>query len=46
YIAEMGAELSKDSFGHAQLGGAAAILANAVKQRLNTKVRGIEFSLL
>ncbi|NLI58161.1 MAG: 6-phosphofructokinase [Clostridium sp.] len=46
YIAEMGAELSKDSFGHAQLGGAASILANAVKQKLNTKVRGIEFSLL
>ena len=46
YIAEMGAELSKDSFGHAQLGGAASILANAVKEKLDTKVRGIEFSLL
>ncbi|MDQ2085476.1 6-phosphofructokinase [Herbivorax sp. ANBcel31] len=46
YIAEMGANLSKDSFGHAQLGGAASILANAAKEKMNTKVRGIEFSLL
>ena len=35
-----------DSFGHKQLGGLAATLAEIVKGRLNTKVRGIEFSLL
>ncbi len=46
YIAEMGSNLSKDSFGHSQLGGAASILANIAKDKLGTKVRGIEFSLL
>jgi 6-phosphofructokinase 1 len=46
YIAEMGSSLAKDSFGHSQLGGAASILANIAKDRLGTKVRGIEFSLL
>ncbi len=46
YVSEMGANLKKDSFGHAQLGGAAAILASVVSERLNLKVRPIEFSLL
>jgi 6-phosphofructokinase 1 len=35
-----------DGFGHAQLGGLAALLANVVKQRTGAKVRGIELSLL
>ena len=35
-----------DSFGHKQLGGLAATLADILKNKLNTKVRGIEFSLL
>ncbi|NLB29853.1 MAG: 6-phosphofructokinase [Clostridiales bacterium] len=35
-----------DGFAHAQLGGLAAILANAVKTSLDVKVRGIELSLL
>ncbi len=35
-----------DGFGHAQLGGLAAMLAAAVKDRLGVKVRGIELSLL
>ena len=35
-----------DGFGHAQLGGLAAKLADALKQKFNTKVRGIELSLL
>lgn len=35
-----------DGFGHAQLGGLAAILANMVKTELSCKVRGIELSLL
>ncbi|MHB1314960.1 MAG: 6-phosphofructokinase [Christensenellales bacterium] len=46
-IAEVGsANAAVDSFGHKQLGGLAATLADIVKNRLNTKVRGIEFSLL
>ena len=35
-----------DGFGHAQLGGLAAMLADAVKRKLGVKVRGIELSLL
>mgnify|MGYP000879218492 CR=1 FL=1 len=35
-----------DGFGHAQLGGLAALLAAAVKERTGAKVRGIELSLL
>ena len=35
-----------DGFGHAQLGGLAAMLAELVKQRTSAKVRGIELSLL
>ena len=35
-----------DGFGHAQLGGLAARLANEVKSTLGVKVRGIELSLL
>ncbi len=35
-----------DGFGHAQLGGLAAMLAEAIKNKLNVKVRGIELSLL
>jgi len=46
YVAEMGDNLTKDSFGHAQLGGTASILANIVKSKIAKKVRGIEFTLL
>lgn len=48
YISEYGSDMaqSKDAFGHAQLGGLAATLANIVKQKTGAKVRGIEFSLL
>ena len=35
-----------DGFGHAQLGGLAARLAQALKEREHAKVRGIELSLL
>ncbi len=35
-----------DGFGHAQLGGLAAMLAEAVKEHTGAKVRGIELSLL
>ncbi|MGI6728591.1 MAG: 6-phosphofructokinase [Anaerovoracaceae bacterium] len=36
----------KDAFGHAQMGGLAASLANFAKAKINAKVRGIELSLL
>ena len=35
-----------DGFGHAQLGGLAAMLADVVKEKLDVKVRAIELSLL
>ncbi|MBQ7254696.1 MAG: 6-phosphofructokinase [Oscillospiraceae bacterium] len=35
-----------DGFGHAQLGGLAAMLANVMKEKTGAKVRGIELSLL
>ncbi len=35
-----------DGFGHAQLGGLAAMLADVVKEKTGAKVRGIELSLL
>ena len=35
-----------DGFGHAQLGGLAAMLANVCKEKTGAKVRGIELSLL
>ena len=48
YISEYGSSLaqSKDSFGHAQLGGLAATLGAIVKEKTGAKVRTIEFSLL
>ncbi len=48
YISEYGSNLAqtKDAFGHAQLGGLAATLAEIAKQKTGAKVRGIEFSLL
>ena len=48
FISEYGVSAaSKDSFGHTQLGGLAATLANLIKEKLGvSKVRGIEFSLL
>jgi len=48
YVAEaLGkAEMAKDNFGHAQLGGLAAKLADLVGRTYGVKVRGIEFSLM
>ena len=37
---------ANDGFGHAQLGGLAAILAQVLKEETGAKVRGIELSLL
>lgn len=46
YISEYSSTLAKDSFGHAQLGGAADVLAGFVNEELGIKVRAIELSLL
>ena len=47
YISEYGNKnMEKDGFGHSQLGGLAAYLANEVKKATGAKVRGIELSLL
>ncbi len=48
YISEYGSDLAseKDSFGHAQLGGTGAVLADILKKELKCKARAIEFSLL
>ncbi|MDI6452648.1 6-phosphofructokinase [Peloplasma aerotolerans] len=46
YIPEKYGELKTDAFGHAQLGGTAQVLANEVANRIDAKVRAIEFSLL
>lgn len=45
YIGEFTAS-STDLFGHAQLGGVGAMLANMINTELGVKVRAIEFSLL
>jgi len=46
-IAEYSGEVgTRDSFGHAQLGGLAATLAGMVKAKTGAKVRAIELSLL
>lgn len=48
YISEYNRDetCNKDSFGHKQLGGLAAVLTNIVKHATGAKVRGIELSLL
>lgn len=46
YVPELFQELKRDAFGHAQLGGTAQVLAQEVGNRINVKVRAIEFSLL
>ncbi|MGL4949208.1 MAG: 6-phosphofructokinase [Anaeroplasmataceae bacterium] len=46
YIPELFSCLEKDSFGHAQLGGTAQVLAQKLKEHFKIKVRAIEFSLI
>ncbi len=41
-----GADVARDSFGHAQLGGIGITLANMLKAKFGCKTRGIEFSLM
>ncbi len=44
YICDTLASMTKDAFGHKQLGGTAKIIEGIVKQRFGVKVRGIEFN--
>ena len=46
FIAEYGQDVATDAFGHKQMGGAGAFVANEVKSRFGYKVRSIELSLL
>lgn len=46
YISELFSDAARDSFGHAQLGGLASVLANLLKDKMGVKVRPIEFSLM
>lgn len=46
YIPELVGEVEVDAFGHKQMGGTAAVLADYLKEKTGAKVRGIEFSLL
>lgn len=46
YVPELFSNLEKDSFGHAQLGGTAQVLAQKLKEHFGIKVRAIEFSLI
>jgi len=45
-ICELVSKGARDSFGHAQLGGVAATLANMIKEKTGFKTRGIELSLM
>lgn len=49
YVAEAiedGKVATRDSFGHAQLGGVAAALGGLVQERIGCKVRAVEFNLM
>lgn len=43
---KLGSAAARDSFGHAQLGGVAAMLASLIKAETGYKTRGIELSLM
>ena len=43
---KLGEAAARDSFGHAQLGGVAAMLAGLIKSETGYKTRGIELSLM
>ncbi len=45
-VEALGSVGAKDSFGHAQLGGVAATLANIVKEKIGAKTRAVELSLM
>lgn len=46
FLPELVGEVSVDAFGHKQMGGTGEVLADYLKDRIDTKIRAIEFSLL
>lgn len=46
FVTDLVGQSTSDVFGHQQMGGAGQVLASILKERLQTKVRAIEFSLL
>ena len=46
YVCEMGKEVAVDAFGHKQMSGTAALLANKVAAETGLKTRAVEFSTL
>lgn len=46
FIPELVGEVKTDAFGHKQMGGSAAVLKEYIENNINTKVRGIELSLM
>ncbi len=46
FLPELVGEVSVDAFGHKQMGGTGDVLADYLKDRFDTKIRAIEFSLL
>lgn len=46
FIPELVGEVKTDAFGHKQMGGTAAVLAQYITQHIDCKVRAIELSLL
>lgn len=46
YVCETGRDVAVDSFGHKQMSGTAAILAQKVADELGVKTRAVEFSTL
>ncbi len=45
-VEALGSAASRDSFGHAQLGGVASTLAGIIKEKTGVKTRAIELSLM
>ena len=45
-VEAIGSAVARDSFGHAQLGGVAATLANLLKEKTGLKTRAVELSLM
>ncbi len=46
FLPELIGEISTDAFGHKQMGGTGLVLADYLKNKIDTKIRTIEFSLL
>lgn len=46
YLTEMAGQVQTDAFGHKQMGGTAEVLSRLINEKLPTKIRAIEFSLM